>query len=65
MQSERGELSDRVSQRLELGLITFATVNALLQTTTAAAVDSVLTFPGFWATALIFGITIFVGWYAS
>ncbi len=55
-------MADRVSNRLELGLITFATLNTLLQTSTAAAPDSVLTFPGFWAQALVFGATIFVAW---
>jgi hypothetical protein len=62
LEAEEGELADRVSNRLELGLITFATLNTLLQTSTAAAPDSVLTFPGFWAQALVFGATIFVAW---
>ncbi len=56
------ELDASYSKRLEIGLIVFATVNALLQTTTAAQPDSVLTFPAFWSTALVFGLTVLAAW---
>jgi hypothetical protein len=58
----QGELGNSNFERLNLGLILLATGNTLLQTTTAAKPDSVLTFPAFWATALIFGATMFVAW---
>lgn len=56
------DLDASYSKRLEIGLIVFATVNALLQTTTASQPDSVLTFPAFWSTALVFGLTVLAAW---
>ena len=40
----------------------FAAINALLQTTTAAQPDSMLTFPAFWSTAAVFGLTVAAAW---
>ena len=60
--ARQGKLGNSTFERLNLGLILLATGNTLLQTTTAAKPDSVLTFPAFWATALIFGATLFVAW---
>ena len=57
-----GDLSKGFNKRLEIGLIVFATVSTLLQTTTAAQPDSVLTFPAFWSTAAIFGLTVVAAW---
>jgi hypothetical protein len=57
-----GDLDSRANKRLEIGLIVFVTVNVLLQTTTAAQPDSVLTFPGFWSAAAVFGLTIAAAW---
>lgn len=56
------DLDSRANKRLEIGLIVFATINTLLQTTTAAQPDSVLTFPGFWSSAAVFGLTIAAAW---
>lgn len=44
------------------GLVVFATVNTLLQTTSAAQPGSVLSFPGFWATAAVLGLTVTIAW---
>ena len=44
------------------GLVVFATINTLLQTTSAAQPGSVLTFPGFWATAAVLGLTVTIAW---
>jgi hypothetical protein len=57
-----GDLSQGFNKRLEIGLIVFGTVSALLQTTTAAQPDSVLTFPAFWSTFLVFGLTVAAAW---
>ena len=42
--------------------VVFVTINTLLQTTSAARPDSVLTFPGFWATAAVLGLTLATAW---
>ncbi|KAK9824988.1 hypothetical protein WJX81_004426 [Elliptochloris bilobata] len=57
-----GALGDSVYKRLEAALIAFATVSALLQTTTSAQPDSVLTFPSFWASFAIMGLTVAIAW---
>ena len=44
------------------GLVVFATINTLLQTTSAAQPGSVLSFPGFWATAAVLGLTVTIAW---
>lgn len=42
--------------------VVFVTINTLLQTTSAARPDSVLTFPGFWVTAAVLGLTLATAW---
>lgn len=60
--SKTGDLNSSVNKRLELGLVVFVTINTLLQTTSAAQPGSVLSFPGFWATAAILGLTVTAAW---
>ena len=56
------DLDSSVNKRLEIGLVVFVTINTLLQTTNAAQPGSVLSFPGFWATAAILGLTVTSAW---
>jgi len=60
--AKSGDLNSSVNKMLEVGLVVIVTINTLLQTTSAAQPGSVLTFPGFWATALILGLTVTSAW---